>query len=217
MFKSHESEDWNREKLVCGLRQRLQYRTKHWKYGRQEPGFLTRLHHPGWKELESCMLCIQLDHMQRGWKLVVGRGSAHCFCCMGHGRANGNGDNRDASLGDERAANDERASERSGRQRAGGKLRQADGLTKCFSLTVWKIDQKDEIQDRTKIKALQDGLWICVQKIFWPALLDVRTKADYLLSCTKISDAGCLFSERHLLTLSRRLVSSNTSISAINK
>lgn len=107
MFKSRESEDWNREKLVCGLRQRLQYRTKHWKYGRQEPGFLTRLHHPGWKELESCMLCIQLDHMQRGWKLVVGRGSAHCFCCMGHGRANGNGDNRDAFLGDQRAANDE--------------------------------------------------------------------------------------------------------------
>lgn len=67
---------------------------------------------------------------------MVGRGSARCFCCMGHGIANGNGDNRDASLGDQRAANDERASERSGRQRAGGKLRQADGLTKCFSLTV---------------------------------------------------------------------------------
>lgn len=103
---------WNREKLVCGLRQSLQCSTKHWKYGRHDTGFLTSFHHPGWKELENCMLCIQPDHMHRGWKLVVGRGSAHCFCCRGHGIANGNGDNRDAHLGVWRAANNTREVQR---------------------------------------------------------------------------------------------------------
>lgn len=47
--------------------------------------------------------------------------------------------------------------------------------------TVWKPDKKDE-QDRTKP--------VCIQKIFWPALLDMKAKAGYLPSCTKNYDAG---------------------------
>lgn len=44
-------------------------------------------------------------------------------------------------------------------------------------------------QDKKK-KSLAEKLWVCIQKIFLSAILDMKAKADYLPSCTKNSDAG---------------------------
>lgn len=41
-------------------------------------------------------------------------------------------------------------------------------------------------------KNLAEELWVCIQKIFLSAILDMKAKADYLPSCTKNSDAGPL-------------------------
>lgn len=56
-------------------------------------------------------------------------------------------------------------------------------------LKAWlkKINYK---AGQKKKKSLAEKLWVCIQKIFLSAILDMKAKADYLPSCTKNSDAG---------------------------